>query len=176
MSITPPLVLPGERPFIPDGTTVLPFAPTTIYRNDTLVSSAELSACDVYYYNASASTLWIYSKRAAGRITAVSPSASAPTSVTVAGVEYTIASSSVASMVQLMPTVIDQLGTASIKSGDTRYETADDMQVYLWYSGQYYATTLSQINTEDYSLIGWYDNFGCSGGGKIRVLVAVKKA
>lgn len=24
----------------------------------------------------------------------------------------------------------------------------DDMQVYLWYKGKYYATTLSQINAE----------------------------
>ena len=36
-------------------------------------------------------------------------------------------------------------------------------------------TTLSQINAEDYSLIGWYDAHGSAAGGKIRVLVAVKK-
>lgn len=29
---------------------------------------------------------------------------------------------------------------------------ADDMQVYLWYKGKYYATTLSQINAEDYAI------------------------
>lgn len=81
----------------------------------------------------------------------------------------------VKSMVQLMPVMIDQLGAASVKSGDTRYETADDMQVYLWYKGQYFSTTLSQINAQDYYLIGWYDNLGCTAGGKIRVLVAVKK-
>ena len=44
-----------------------------------------------------------------------------------------------------------------------------------WYKGKYYATTLSQINAEDYSLIGWYDAHGSAAGGKIRVLVAVKK-
>ena len=70
---------------------------------------------------------------------------------------------------------VDQLGAASVRSGSTRYETADDMQVYLWYKGKYYATTLSQINAEDYSLIGWYDAHGSAAGGKIRVLVAVKK-
>lgn len=85
------------------------------------------------------------------------------------------ASGTVKSMVQLMPVMVDQLGAASVKSGDTRYETADDMQVYLWYKGQYFPTTLSQINTEDYYLIGWYDNFGCTAGNKIRVLVAVQK-
>ncbi len=84
-------------------------------------------------------------------------------------------SGKVKTMRQLIPVVIDQLGAASVKSGDTRYETADNMQVYLWYKGAYYATTLPQINTEDYNLIGWYDNSGSSAGQKIRVLIAVKK-
>ena len=84
-------------------------------------------------------------------------------------------SGKVKTMRQLIPVVVDQLGAASVKSGDTRYETADDMQVYLWYKGAYYATTLSQVNTEDYNLIGWYDNNGSAAGQKIRVLIAVKK-
>lgn len=85
------------------------------------------------------------------------------------------ASGSVGTMAQLLPVTVDQLGAASVRSGSTRYETADDMQVYLWYKGKYYATILSQINAEDYSLIGWYDAHGSAAGGKIRVLVAVKK-
>lgn len=84
-------------------------------------------------------------------------------------------SGSVGTMAQLLPVTVNQLGAASVRSGSTRYETADDMQVYLWYKGKYYATTLSQINAEDYSLIGWYDAHGSAAGGKIRVLVAVKK-
>ena len=83
-------------------------------------------------------------------------------------------SGTVKSMVQLVPTNIDRLGAASAMSGSKRYELADDMQVYLWYKGQYYATTLSQVNAEDYHLIGWYDSLGCAAGGKIRVLIAVK--
>ena len=425
-----------EGPFVADGTTQLPFVPAAVYRNDTVATDAALNAYDVYYYSASARTVWIYSRKAAGRITAVSPSASAPTSVTVAGTSYTLASSAAASvlsslngggvgqvvtlllgmnneavavltgeeadsvfygvvqtssrslteengadvlqsvqvactdgvtrtvnvdkslnfptgwlvkitvnadgenvetlsgqsvsgtiradgtalgdaalasdveildttaeglagtvspsrlsgvtlsasdvryytvdengaidrlilndatgdlwtygvlddvtnlistaaslasyllkigansttgvvssvldylssganyvcyvngeqttyktsvkypvlaggisvrktasgsvgtMAQLLPVTVDQLGAASVRSGSTRYETADDMQVYLWYKGKYYATTLSQINAEDYSLIGWYDAHGSAAGGKIRVLVAVKK-
>ena len=269
-----------EGPFVADGTTQLPFAPAAVYRNDTVATDAALNAYDVYYYSTSARTVWIYSRKAAGRITAVSPSASAPTSVTVAGTSYTLASSAAASvlsslngggvgqvvtllyglvdgsigstlwesvtsstaslasyllkigansttgvvssvldylssganyvcyvngeqttyktsvkypvlaggisvrktasgsvgtMAQLLPVTVDQLGAASARSGSTRYETADDMQVYLWYKGKYYATTLSQINAEDYSLIGWYDAHGSAAGGKIRVLVAVKK-
>lgn len=83
-------------------------------------------------------------------------------------------SGTVKSMVQLVPINIDKLGAASAMSGSKRYELADDMQVYLWYKGQYYATTLSQVNAEDHHLIGWYDSLGCAAGGKIRVLIAVK--
>ena len=85
------------------------------------------------------------------------------------------ASDEVTSMQQLMPVLIDGLGAASATCGGTRYETAGDMQVYLWYKGQYFATTLSQVNPEEYYLIGWRDNMGCAAGNKIRVLVAVKK-
>ena len=86
----------------------------------------------------------------------------------------TSSSGKVKSMVQLIPTNIDKLGAAYALHGDTRYELADDMQVYLWYKGQYYATTLAQVNAEDYHLIGWYDDLGCAAGRKIRVLIAVK--
>ena len=84
-------------------------------------------------------------------------------------------SGTVKNMIQLRPAMIDKVGAASVMSGSTRYETADNMQVYLWYRGQYYPTTLAQVNPEEYHLIGWYDNLGCTAGNKIRVLVAVKK-
>ena len=81
----------------------------------------------------------------------------------------------VKAMIQLMPMKIDKVGAASVMSNGTRYETADDMQVYLWYKGQYYATKLSEVNYEGYYLTGWYDNFGCAAGKRVRVIVAVKK-
>ena len=81
----------------------------------------------------------------------------------------------VKAMIQLMPMKIDQVGAASVMSKGTRYETADDMQVYLWCKGQYYATKLSEVNSEGYYLTGWYDNFGCAAGKRVRVIVAVKK-
>ena len=81
----------------------------------------------------------------------------------------------VKAMIQLMPMKIDQVGAASVISNGTRYEPADDMQVYLWYKGQYYATKLAYVNSDDYYLTGWYDNFGCAAGKRVRVIVAVKK-
>ena len=81
---------------------------------------------------------------------------------------------SIKTMVQLMPLKIDRVGAASVLSGGTRYEMADDAQVYLWYKGQYYPTKLSYVNTDEYKLTGWYDNFGCAAGKKVRVIIAVK--
>ena len=91
-----------KGPFVAGLGIQLPFAPTAVYRNDTVTTDATLNAYDVYYYNETAQTVWIYTRKAAGRITAVAPSANAPTSVTVAGTEYTIASSSVAAQLSAL--------------------------------------------------------------------------
>ena len=85
-----------KGPFIAQAGDVLPITPTTVYRNGEVSDSAELHVNDVYYYSESLNSLWIYTNKAAGRITAVAPNASAPTSVTVAGVTYQIGSTDVA--------------------------------------------------------------------------------
>lgn len=77
-------------------------------------------------------------------------------------------------MVQLQPILIESLGPASVTTaGGTRYETADDMQVYLWHMGVYYPTLLPTINADDYFLIGWVDS--CTAGHQVRVLTALRK-
>ena len=85
-----------KGPFVAQAGDVLPITPTTVYRNGEVSDSAELHVNDVYYYSESLNSLWIYTNKAAGRITAVAPNASAPTSVTVAGVTYQIGSTDVA--------------------------------------------------------------------------------
>ena len=81
---------------------------------------------------------------------------------------------SVKAMMQLMPLKIDKVGAASVLSGSERYEMADNVQVYLWYKGQYYPTKLAQVDADGCQLTGWYDNFGCAAGKKVRVIIAVK--
>ena len=88
-----------KGPFVAEEGTQLPFTPVSVYRNDKTSASAELNKYDVYYYSESLQTVWIYTRRAAGRITAVSPSASAPTALTVAGSTYSLGSSAVASKI-----------------------------------------------------------------------------
>lgn len=79
-------------PYISDGSAKLPFVPTTVYRNGKTASSAAMSLYDVYYYNEGLGTVWIYTGRASGKITALTPSSTAPTSVSVSGVNYAIGS------------------------------------------------------------------------------------
>ena len=67
-----------------NSSTSLPFQPATVYRNGEISSSAVLNQYDVYYYDQGSSTLWIYTNRVSGKITELSPSATSPTSVTVA--------------------------------------------------------------------------------------------
>lgn len=54
-------------------------------------------------------------------------------------------------MVQLSPVVVDKLGAGWVMKGDTRYETADDIQVYLWNQGTYYKVSLADLNPQDYN-------------------------
>lgn len=78
---------------------------------------------------------------------------------------------------QLTSVTVTDLGTLTARVGNQTYDLAENVQVLLRGSGStgYYATSLSEINTDDYSVKGWYDNFGYSAGGRIRILVATPK-
>ena len=79
-----------KGPYVADsGSLSLPFSTSGI-------TASELSAVqqyDVYYYNENLRTVWIYSDRVTGTLTAVSPGTTAPTSVTVAGGTYELGTS-----------------------------------------------------------------------------------
>ena len=58
-----------------------------------LSGQSQVKQYDVYYYNSGLRTVWVYTDRATGTLTDLSPSKTAPTSATVAGVTYSIGSS-----------------------------------------------------------------------------------
>lgn len=89
-------------PFVAQNGTALPASVTSVYRNGEPSENAALNAYDVYYYNESAGTAWIYTDRASGKIEALSPSVTDPTSVTVSGNAYPIESSSAAYQLSAM--------------------------------------------------------------------------
>lgn len=80
-------------PYVAQNGETLPFTPGTVYLNGKAASSAVLSQYAVYYYSQGLDTAWIYTDRASGKITALSPSAAAPTAVTIAGCTYQIGTS-----------------------------------------------------------------------------------
>ena len=85
-----------KGPYVAEsGSLSLPFSTDgiTVYRNGSLSSLSSVQQYDVYYYNANLRTVWIYSDRVSGTLTAVSPSSAAPTSVTVAGSSYELGTS-----------------------------------------------------------------------------------
>ena len=86
-----------EGPVVAEGswTSKLPFSlsSVTVYRDGKLASSQAIQPLDVVYWSDSMNQLWAYSKKVTGTLERVSPSASRPTSVTVAGTEYPLESS-----------------------------------------------------------------------------------
>ena len=99
-------------------------------------------------------------------------------SVKVGGARLTFSDNgSLKGMRQLSSVNLTGLTSLTATAGSSKYALAEDVMVLLRDSGQqgYYPTTLSAVNSTDYSLVGWYDNQGVSAGGRIRILVATKK-
>ena len=99
-------------------------------------------------------------------------------SVKVGGARLTFSDNgSLKGMRQLSSVNLTGLPSLTATAGSSKYALAEDVTVLLRDSGQqgYYPTTLSAVNSTDYSLVGWYDNQGASAGGRIRILVATKK-
>lgn len=74
----------------------LPFVVDSLSINGVAAEQGQLAQGDVYYYNENLRSVWVYRNRATGIYTAASPSTAAPTSVTVSGVNYALASASAA--------------------------------------------------------------------------------
>ena len=104
------------------------------------------------------------------------PSQSVRYPVEVGGVAYCLDDSGkISAMQPLRSLKLTELGTLTAVADAKKYTLDENVQVYLRKGGDYYAATLSSVNTQDYILTGWYDNFGCPAGGRIRVIVAMAK-
>lgn len=82
----------------------------TVYRAGTLSSASTVQTGDVLYWSKSMRTVWAFTSRVTGTYQSASPSASAPTSVTVAGKTYALETSEAAF-------ALSDLG--SFRTGDT---------------------------------------------------------
>lgn len=82
-----------KGPYVAEnGTPELPFGTEniTVYRNGKAASLSAVAQNDVYYYHRNLRTVWAYTDRVSGTLTAVSPNRVSPASVTVAGVSYPV--------------------------------------------------------------------------------------
>ena len=96
--------------------------------------------------------------------------------VSVGGAALVYEDGQLKSVKQLSSVTLTELGDLSAMAGNKKYLLAEDVTVILRQSGTggYYAASLSEINTTDYTLKGWYDDLGYSAGGRIRVIVATE--
>ena len=87
-----------EGPLVAQGDwqSALPFSPAAVRRDGAQIPASAVQDYDVLYWNPASEEIWVYTDRASGTIQALEPSASHPTSVTVAGRAYEIETSSAA--------------------------------------------------------------------------------
>ena len=87
-----------EGPLVAQGDwqSALPFSPAAVRRDGTQIPASAVQDYDVLYWNPASGEIWVYTDRTSGTIQALEPSASHPTSVTVAGRAYEIETSSAA--------------------------------------------------------------------------------
>lgn len=94
-------------------------------------------------------------------------------SVTVGGAALLYDGGAFKTFKQLKSVKLTDLTDTYAVSGNQKYQIAENVQVLLkGGNGKIYTTSLSEINSSDYTLTGWYDSFGLSAGGRIRILVA----
>ena len=87
-----------EGPLVAQGNwqSALPFSPAAVRRDGAQIPASAVQDYDVLYWNPASGEIWVYTDRTSGTIQALEPSASHPTSVTVAGRAYEIETSSAA--------------------------------------------------------------------------------
>ena len=104
------------------------------------------------------------------------------TSYSSGGTSYAVESGGIAIRSNLSGAVetmrpLRQLNVERIENGMAISEEgsraiAENAQVYLRQNGGYYLTELNAVNSYDYVLTGWYDDFNGAAGNCVRILIA----
>lgn len=95
-------------------------------------------------------------------------------SVKTGGAAFRYAADGTVKSIQNIDSVkLTELSSLYAMAGSRKYVLDEAVQALVFKAGSgYHAVSLSSINAEEYSLVGWYDNFGCTAGGRIRIIVA----
>lgn len=85
------------------------------------------------------------------------------------------ANKEVSGMKQLAKVIVTDVSGSFAFAGNTKYDMDENVQVYLKSDDNYLKIEAKDLDMDKYQVKGYYDDFGCPAGGKIRVLVAEKK-
>ena len=130
----------------------------TVYRDGALSTLGAIKQYDVYYYHTGLRTVWAYSDKAVGTITALSPSAATPTSVTLAGKTYSIGTSSAAYKL----------------SSQGEFHVGDTATLLLGMNGEVVDVVSSaSVSGEYYGVVLTSSNTTSSSGSSVEVLTTV---
>lgn len=102
-----------KGPIVADGSSIasaVGFTPAQVLRNDKQSSISEIRQNDVIYYLKQTKTVWAYSTRITGTVENILPDRNSPSSIVVAGTQYSIETSQLA---------FDFSSLGKYKSGDT---------------------------------------------------------
>lgn len=126
----------------------IPFAAidATIYRNGERTTASAIQIYDVYYYNESLKTIWVYGNSVTGRFTEAKPSTANPTSAVVAGNTYNLESAAAYKLSDLGEYAIGDMVTLLLgKDG-----TVVDVVSTSHFSGSF-TGVVSSIGTQSYT-------------------------
>ncbi|MBP8639689.1 MAG: S-layer homology domain-containing protein [Oscillospiraceae bacterium] len=186
-----------EGPFIVENSSWssdLPFTASAaaVYKNGSASSISAVSNYDVYYYNTGMKTVWVYRNRVSGVYTAASPSTSAPTSVTVAGKTYSIASSTAAYALSDMGlygigttvtlllgmegSVVGVVSADNISTTKYGFVTATGTSTYTDSSGSSYTSATVTVTCTDGNSYEYAASSGLSKGSMVMVSFSGEKA
>ncbi len=174
-------------PFVVNGALNVPFdlSNANIYRDGKLINASQIVNNDVYYYNSSMNTVWLYTDQEWGTITALSPSAAAPTAVTVAGNSYQIGTAdaayklssqgsfsigdSVILLLGMNGEVVDILDAANSNSYYYGLVKSSEVQSDLALEQIYYATTIMATDGSERTFI--HSGYAKTEGSLVQVSI-----
>ncbi len=137
-----------QGPYIYDGS-VLDTTPEAVYRDDVAVSLDQLQVQDVYYLNKNTNTLYAYSTRVYGTITAIQGTLTAPTAVTIQGVPYTLGTNDVKLKLTTGGSIAEgSMVTLLLGMDGTVADIVEGVGESFHYYGVVTATTPSELGTE----------------------------
>lgn len=111
---------------------------TCVYKNEVTSNISSISSYDVIYYSEKLNTIWAYNTKVSGTLQSVSPSRTAPTSVTIGSDSYTLGTKE-------MIYAFSSLGSFSLNSPVTLFLGMDNEVVAALSSADYSIDTYGVV-------------------------------